>query len=140
MPHMGWPMSPRNPPSALQGPYAHWHTIASPVHVAIRPILPLWHIPQTPAGSKIHFGLMPPPSTPSVSHISLQNEQIFNRNCTKDSHSASSKVSLGKGPTPVIIHSAFSTLSISSPIHTRSPISFSLSQCTRPGYTHQRWC
>ena len=76
----------------------------------------------------------------SASHISLQNEQIFNCNCTKDSDSASSKVSLVKGPSPVVIHSAFSTLSISSPIHTRSPISFSSSQCTRPGYTHQRWC
>ena len=76
----------------------------------------------------------------SVSHTSLQNEQIFNRNCTtKESDSASSKVSLGKGPTPVIIYSAFSTLSISSPIHSRSPIALSSSQCTWPGYTHQRW-
>jgi hypothetical protein len=143
------------------------------------------------------------------SHISSQNEQIFNHNCTKDPDSASSKVSLGKGPTqssstapsprsqspapstpvlqthsrrpsallvqatipiknglskystttaplkgpdssssyvswgkgptPVIIHSAFSTLSISSPIDTRSPNSFSSSQRTSPGYTHQRW-
>ena len=76
----------------------------------------------------------------SVSYLSFQNEQIFNCICTKESDSASSKVSLGKGPTPVIIHSAFSTLSISSPIHTRSPISFSSSQCTRSGHTHQRWC
>jgi hypothetical protein len=75
----------------------------------------------------------------SVSYIS-QNEQILNRICTKESDSASSKVSLGKGPTPVIIHSAFSTFSISSSIHTRSPISFSSSQCTRSGHSHQRWC
>jgi hypothetical protein len=47
---------------------------------------------------------------------------------------------LGKGATPDIIHSTFSTLSISSPIYTRSPNSFSSSQCTRTGYTHQRWC
>ena len=75
--------------------------------------------------------------------IMLQNEQIFNRNCTKDSDSTSSKISLGKGPTPVIVYytgSAFSTLSISSPIHTRCSISLSLSQRSRSGYTHQRRC
>ena len=79
---------------------------------------------------------------PSASHIS-QNEQILDRNCTKDSNSASSKVGLVMGPTTLIIHSAFSTLSASqsSPICTHSPISFSSSQCTtRPRYTHQRWC
>ena len=43
--------------------------------------------------------------------------QSLSHFCTKDPDSASSKVSQGKGP--VIIH----TLSISSPIHTRSPIS-----------------
>ena len=43
--------------------------------------------------------------------------QSLSHFCTKDPNSASSKVSQGKGP--VIIH----TLSISSPIHTCSPIS-----------------
>ena len=43
--------------------------------------------------------------------------QSLSHFCTKDPDSTSSKVSQGKGP--VIIH----TLSISSPIHTRSPIS-----------------
>jgi hypothetical protein len=71
-------------------------------------------------------------------HFSLQNEQIFNCNCTKDFDSASSKVSLVKGPTP--INSAFSTLSISSPIHTSSSNSLPSSKCTRSGYTYQRWC
>ena len=79
-------------------------------------------------------------SSSSVCYISLQNEQIFNRICTKESDSSSSKVSLGKGSTPVIIHSVFHTFSISSPIHTCSYISFSSSQYTKPGCTHQRWC
>ena len=78
------------------------------------------------------------PSFLPFSHSSLQNEQIFNCNCTKDS--ASSKVSLGKGPTPINVNSTFSTLSISSPIHISSPHSCSSSKCTSAGYTRKRWC
>ena len=75
-----------------------------------------------------------------LTHFFLQNEQIFNRNCAKDSNSSSSKIRLVKGPTPVN-DNAFSTLSISSPpIYSSYSIPLSSSQYTRSGHTHQRWC
>ena len=62
--------------------------------------------------------------------ISLsQNEQILDRNCTKDSDSASSKVGLVKGPTTLVIHSAFSTLSASQSPAPSAPVLQSHSCC-----------
>jgi hypothetical protein len=66
-PHTGLPMSPRNSPSALQGPStpALCHAIASPVHP---PNLSAIAYPSN------GLGLTSPPSTPSIPSISGANQ------------------------------------------------------------------